>query len=237
MNIIVTGASRGVGYQAALKFAADNKHHVLALSRNKKKLDALEKESRAANPGSGLVGYDVDLENLGYLEKGLRDRIFTLFDSLDILINNAGFLVRKPLMDTTQDELSRTMTVNFTAPMLLVRTLMPLLEKAPAAHVVNIGSMAGIQGSKKFPGLSAYSASKAALHVLTECLAEEFSGSTVRFNALALGAVETEMFMEAFPNFQAPLKASQMADFVMDFALRGHYYFNGKILPVSLSTP
>jgi NAD(P)-dependent dehydrogenase (short-subunit alcohol dehydrogenase family) len=179
----------------------------------------------------------VDLEDLEFLEGDFRDRVLEYFDTLDILINNAGLLIHKPFADISREEAGRMMTVNFTVPLILVRTLLPLLERAGTAHVLNIGSMGGVQGSEKFPGLSVYSASKAAVHVLTECLAAEFPGSGVHFNALALGAVETEMFGEAFPDLQAPLKDSEMAEFVVEFALRGHRYFNGKVLPVSLSTP
>ncbi len=97
--------------------------------------------------------------------------------------------------------------------------------------------MGGVQGSEKFQGLSLYSASKAALAVFTECLAEELKTHNVKANALALGAVQTEMLSHAFPTYKAPLQASEMADYIADFALNGHQYYNGKILPVSLSTP
>ena len=97
--------------------------------------------------------------------------------------------------------------------------------------------MGGIQGSKKFPGLSAYSASKAALQVLTECLAEEFKEGNIAFNSIALGAVQTEMLAEAFPDYRAPLKADEMAEFIADFAINGRRFFQGKTIQVSLSTP
>jgi NAD(P)-dependent dehydrogenase (short-subunit alcohol dehydrogenase family) len=237
MNIIVTGASRGIGYQAALKFASDPGNTVLVLSRNEKGLKTLERECLDRHPASRLLTHSFDLENLKGIEGELRDHIMELFDAVDILVNNAGLLVKKPVMKLTPEDVNRMMTVNFTAPMVLIRTLMPLLERADAAHVVNIGSMAGMQGSRKFTGLSAYGASKAALHILTECMAAEFAEGRVHFNALALGSVQTEMFGEAFPGLRAPLKDSEMAEFVYDFALNGQKYFNGKTLPVAVSTP
>ncbi len=97
--------------------------------------------------------------------------------------------------------------------------------------------MGGIQGSVKFPGLSIYSSSKAALATLTECLAEEYKDQKMAFNYLALGAVQTEMLEEAFPEYRAPLSANEMAEFIVHFSLQGYNYFNGKILPVSISTP
>ena len=97
--------------------------------------------------------------------------------------------------------------------------------------------MGGVQGSVKYSGMAYYSASKAALATLTECLAEEYKERGIFFNCLAFGAVQTEMLTEAFPGYKAPITATEAAHFVVDFALTGHRYFNGKILPVSVTTP
>ena len=114
---------------------------------------------------------------------------------------------------------------------------MDLLGKKQKSHILTISSMGGFQGSAKFAGLSAYSSSKAAIAGLTECLAEEFKGKNIAVNCLAIGAVQTEMLAEAFPGYKAQLLPFQMAEYIMDFAAKGHLYYNGKILPVSLSTP
>ena len=97
--------------------------------------------------------------------------------------------------------------------------------------------MGGINGTSKFAGLAAYSSSKGALSILTECLAEEFKNENIKVNALALGSVQTEMFSKAFPDFKAPLTSQQMGEYVAWFAMNGRKFFNGKILPVALSTP
>jgi short-subunit dehydrogenase len=120
---------------------------------------------------------------------------------------------------------------------MLIQLLLPLMNKKNKSHILNIGSMGGFQGSSKFAGLSAYSSSKASLSVLTECLAEEFKTKNISVNCLALGAVQTEMLNLAFPGYKAPLTSKQMAKFICHFALTGHEYFNGKIIPVSSSTP
>jgi len=105
------------------------------------------------------------------------------------------------------------------------------------AHVVNISTMGGVQGSVKFPGLSAYSSSKAAVITLTELLAEEYKEKGPSFNVLALGAVQTEMLEEAFPGLEVPLSAKDMAEYIANFSLTGHKFYNGKLLQVSNSTP
>lgn len=97
--------------------------------------------------------------------------------------------------------------------------------------------MGGIQGAMKFAGLSAYTSSKAALISLTELLAEEYKDSQWHFNCLALGAVQTEMLLEAFPDYKAPINAEEMAKYIKDFALYQYPYFNGKILQVATTTP
>ena len=97
--------------------------------------------------------------------------------------------------------------------------------------------MGGIQGSMKFPGLSAYSSSKGAVITLTELLAEEYKETGPQFNVLSLGAVQTEMLAEAFPDYKASTSAVQMARYITNFALEGNQFYNGKVLQVSNSTP
>ena len=157
--------------------------------------------------------------------------------SLDVLINNAGELVNKPFEKITEKELHSVYNTNVFAPYQLIQETLPLLNKKTKSHIVNISSIGGYQGSAKFAGLSAYSSSKAALCGLTECLAEEFKNKNIVINCLALGAVQTEMLNKAFPGYKAPVTAKQMAYFICDFALNGQKYFNGKIIPVTLSTP
>jgi 3-oxoacyl-[acyl-carrier protein] reductase len=158
-------------------------------------------------------------------------------DNIDILINNAGFLVNKQFEDISNDELKKVYDVNVFAPFKLIQLLLPLLKKSSRAHIVNISSMGGVQGSSKFSGLSAYSSSKAAIASLSECLAEEFKGDHISVNALAIGAVQTEMLSEAFPGYIAPLNPKEMAEYIFKFATEGAKYFNGKIISVSSTTP
>jgi 3-oxoacyl-[acyl-carrier protein] reductase len=117
----------------------------------------------------------------------------------------------------------------------LTRVLLSKMN--PSSHVVNISSMGGINGTSKFPGLAAYSSSKGAVSILTELLAEECKATGPSVNALALGAVQTEMLSEAFPGLEVPMDANTMADYIAHFALEGHRFYNGKVLPVSNTTP
>ena len=150
-------------------------------------------------------------------------------------INNAGMLINKPFAETTYADFEAVYRVNVFGAAQLIRHLLPLLTTD--SHILNISSMGGVNGTAKFPGLAAYSSSKGALGILTELLAEEFKDNGPRCNALALGAVQTEMLAEAFPDYKAPVSAAQMATYIADFSLNGHHLYNGKVLPISQSTP
>jgi len=226
MNIIITGASRGIGFQTALLFSKE--HNVIAISRNKDNLDKLNQESN-----NSIVTITFDLENGDY--DYLKSEISKHFDKIDILVNNAGLLINKPFALLSKNDMNSIFNVNFFGVALLIQNLLPKMNTN--SHIVNIGSMGGFQGSSKFSGLSIYSASKAALANLSECLAEELKEQKISVNCLSIGAVQTEMLESAFPGYQAPLKAEEMASYIVDFSKNGHKFFNGKILPVSLSTP
>ena len=154
---------------------------------------------------------------------------------VDALINNAGAFLNKPFEKISKKEFEYIFQVNVFGMSSITRKVLPIIDSK--GHIVNITSMGGINGAAKFAGLSAYSSSKGAVNILTELLAEEYKEKGPSFNALAFGAVQTEMLEEAFPGLKAPISAKEIADFILDFSLEGQKYFNGKILPVSSSTP
>jgi len=224
-NIIITGTSRGIGFELAQIFAQNN-YNVLALSRNSEPLKNLNIKN--------ITTISVDLS----IEKDLKkvtDFVSENWKSVDVLINNAGKLINKPFDKLSSVDFLEVYKVNVFAVAELTRQIIPFLTKG--SHVVNVSSIGGVQGSLKFPGLAAYSSSKGALLTLTELLAEEYKEQQISFNALALGAVQTEMLEEAFPGYQAPVTANDMANYIYNFAVTGNKYYNGKILEVSSSTP
>jgi 3-oxoacyl-[acyl-carrier protein] reductase len=232
MLILVTGASRGIGYEMVKNLAARKNTQVIAVTRNPASLLKLVKDHNT----HAVLPIKADISKAEDLKKIVKT-IARLQMPLDVLINNAGELINKPFEKINDTELQRVYNANVFAPFRLIRTLLPFMKGQNQKHIVNIGSMGGFQGSAKFPGLSAYTSSKGALAVLSECLAEEFKSLNISVNCLALGSVQTEMLNAAFPGYLAPLKAQQMAHYICDFALSGHHFYNGKILPVSSSTP
>ena len=230
MFIVVTGASKGIGLEIVKQLAADDDNTVLAISRNSKALNLLKKSS------SNILIFPGDISLPSTLNK-INSFVKSKTKHVDVLINNSGHIVKKNFESISPKELNDVYATNVFAPFLLTQKLLPLMGKKTKTHIVNISSMGGVQGSSKFPGLSAYSSSKAALAGLTECLAEEFKTKNIACNCLALGAVQTKMLGKAFPGYKAPVNAKQMANFIIDFSLTGHQYFNGKIIPVSSTTP
>ena len=223
-NIIITGTSRGIGYELALQFANAG-HKVLAISRKTPK-ELIE------NPNITCLSIDIsNPDELLQAEKFIAQT----WKKVDVLIHNAGSLLHKPFTQITSEEFKNIYKVNVFAVAELTKICIPFMEKG--SHVVTISSMGGIQGSIKFAGLAAYSSSKGAVITLSELLAEEYKEQGIAFNVLALGAVNTEMLQEAFPGYEAPLSAKEMADYIFNFALTGNKYYNGKVLQVSSSTP
>ena len=231
MNIVITGASSGIGREVALRLSGEPHNRIYAIARNRNLLLGLSEAAGNKN----IIAVPMDITSGRSSLSGLKKRLEDEAGRLDILINNAGHLVNKPFEDHTEADIASSVAVNFTSAAMLIAELLPLLAKG--SHVVNISSMGGFQGSLKFPGLAWYSATKGALAVLTECLAAEYAERGISFNCLCPGAVQTEMFQKAFPGFNAPVSPLEMAGFIADFALNGNRFFNGKILPVALSVP
>lgn len=224
-NVIITGSSRGIGYELVALFA-DAGYNVLALSRNEVPVSGMSATNCHCFPCD--ITDEKDIRKVPAFVKANWKQV-------DILINNSGYLVNKPFAKLKKEDFVYSYDVNVFGAASLIKAVLPFMKKE--GHVVNISSMGGVQGSVKFPGLAAYSSSKGALITLTELLAEEYKATGPSFNALALGAVQTEMLEEAFPGFQAPLTAAEMANYIMTFALSGNRMYNGKVLQVSSSTP
>jgi 3-oxoacyl-[acyl-carrier protein] reductase len=230
MNIIVTGASKGIGAEIVQVLDKTKEYNIIAIARSSGLLNEL------ASKCNNLLIISGDLADDNQFQYILT-QIIEEFSEIDILINNVGILINKPFTALTTSDWTDLLNTNLISIVNLTRELLPHLTRSKHAHVVNISSMAGFQGSVKFPGLSGYSVTKAALNALTECLATEYTDSQISFNSLALGAIQTEMFNQAFPKLKAPLSPTEIAEFIADFAINNARFFNGKIIPVAVSNP
>lgn len=222
-NIIITGTSSGIGFELVNIFSKKN-HRVLALSRDNSKLRELKLN------GVDAIDFDLNHNDYGKINEFLKKD-----EKIDILINNAGYLVNKPFKETTLEDFQMVYSTNVFSVAMLIKNTIDFMESG--SHVLNISSIGGIQGSVKFPGLSAYSSSKGALNILTEMLAEEYKDRGIHFNSLALGSVQTKMLEKAFPNFTASTSALEMAEYIYNFSTNGYRLMNGKVISVSSTTP
>ena len=223
-NVIITGTSSGIGFELVKLFSEKN-HNVLAISRNNNALRTLNL--------AGVMPIDLDLtESEDY---NSLDKYLSSFKNIDILINNAGYLINKPFEETTLKDFQDVYSTNVFSVAMLTKKIIGFMSES--SNVVNISSIGGVQGSMKFAGLSAYSSSKAALNILTEMLAEEYKDRKIHFNSLALGSVETKMLKKAFPDFKASTSAIEMANYIYQFSVDGYMFLNGKIVSVSSTTP
>ncbi|MBL4605370.1 MAG: SDR family oxidoreductase [Flavobacteriaceae bacterium] len=224
-KVIITGTSRGIGFELAKQFAHNN-FDVLAISRNEKPLNELRIEN--------ITSISVDISDKDDLKR-VQNFVSNEWKEVDILIHNAGFLINKPFTELTKEDFLKVYEVNLFGVVELTQLMIPYLKRG--SHVVTISSMGGIQGSLKFPGLAAYSSAKGAVITLSELLAEEYKEQGISFNVLALGAVQTEMLAEAFPDYKAPLQADEMADYIYTFSTTATKFHNGKVVQVSSTNP
>lgn len=234
MNVVITGVGSGIGKSVALAFLQHN-HDVIGILRNDAQATQLRKEAKELSGSLSLIM--LDLSDLEFFSK-LQSEIQQLnVNSVDVLINVAGVLNPMNLGDISMESINKVMHVNFTVPTMLVQELLPLLKESKHANIINITSMSGFQSSVRFPGLSIYGASKAALASVTQSLSVELQVFNIYINALAIGAVNTAMLKTAFPEFEAKVSPSKMAAYIYSFATEGHMLYNGQVLPVAITNP
>ena len=225
---LITGVSSGIGEELC-KLILEKSHNnfVIGLSRSEPNSILLDKYNKRFKFFSVDFYLPHDIENI------FKDVFFQNLSSIDYLVCNAGTLINKPFSEINLNELQSLYNVNVFSQFLIMQKCIPYLSKSKNAVVVSIGSVGGITQTKKFPGLTAYSSSKAAISILTECLAEEFAGSNISFNCLALGSVNTKMLKQAFPNYHSETSAQDMSNFIFDFLTTSKTLFNGKTINVS----
>ena len=238
MNIIITGASRGIGFHTVLELTKSENHHILAIARSKDGLNKLKNEVENTKNGKlSTISFDLSNKDLSSLIEEIS-MVFKLNEGhkIDVLLNNAGYLANKSFIDLSDEDWQKTFEINLFSMARLSKALYPYFNRTAGSHIVNIGSMGGIQGTLKFPGLSAYSASKGAVNILTEAMAIEFEDENISVNAINPGAVQTDMLKQAFPEFNAKTQANDMGKYLAHFITTAHKIMNGRLNQVSLKS-
>jgi short-subunit dehydrogenase len=226
VQVLVTGAGKGIGFDLCEVFSALGCH-----------VGAISRQANVHFQGKNIHNIQADIADPYHVVKQI-DKAFSQDDiHLRILIHNAGILINKPFEDLSIEEMTTMNHVNFLYPMHLTQVLLPWLRQSMQAHTLYIGSMGGFQGSLKYPGLTVYGSTKAGGAGFMESLASEYRDNNLYFNALSLGAVQTEMLTEAFPTLEESIDVRTMSKWIAQFALEGFKVVNGQNLPISLRNP
>jgi short-subunit dehydrogenase len=181
---MVTGASSGIGRETAREFAGRRAHVVLA-SRNRDKLEALATEL-ADYPGRRLV-VPTDVTDRLAVEALIR-RTVEEFDSLDVLVNNAGVGLFAPVADGSLDNMHHLFNVNFWGAVHCIQAAVPYMRHQSRGHIVNVASVAGKVAT---PYMGTYSATKFALTAVSNALRSELAGTGIHVSTVYPGLTET----------------------------------------------
>ncbi len=184
---VVTGGSRGIGKAIAEKFAAEGASVAILYSSNSASADAVVEEIR--NAGGTAKAYQCHVENSDEVGKTI-DEVVNDLGKIDILVNNAGITRDKLLMMMKEEDFDDVISVNLKGAYNTMRKVCPMLARQRWGRVINLSSIAGINGNA---GQVNYSASKAGLIGMTKSAAREFAGRGITVNAIAPGFVETDM--------------------------------------------
>ena len=187
-NVLITGASRGIGRSTAILFAQNGYHVFLNCNKSVEELKQVQEEIEKHHPKAvtlvpGNVGNPPDVRSI------FRE-IYSHCDSLDVLINNAGIAHIGLLMDLTDEEWQQIIDTNLSSVFYCCREAVPKMVSKKSGRIINISSMWGTVGASCE---AAYSASKSGIHGLTRALAKELAPSGISVNAIACGVIDTVM--------------------------------------------
>ena len=232
---LVTGGSRGIGFSTA-KIFSENGAHVVIISKDSSRLE------NSVQNLSNTIGFTADIRNNDNVKKAVEKTI-EKFGKIDILVNNAGIFPKiKQLHEIDESEWQEVLDVNLTGQFRFTKAAIPYLKKT-SGSIINISSDAGLKAYEGF-NADAYSASKAALIILTKCWALEYAKDRIRVNCICPGVVDTDMtkpFLKTikdreFMDNEHPLgrigKPEEVAKAILYFASKDAAWTTGAVLTV-----
>lgn len=210
---LITGATRGIGYEIALNLARKGINLALA-GRAEEKLQQVAEEVKEL--GVDAISVKCDLTSELAPQQIIKETIYE-YRKIDYLINNAGFAMNKSMEDTSPEDWDEIMTVNAKAPYFICREALPALRKSDNATIINISSVVGRIG---YESQTTYAASKHALNGFSKALAREEQKNNIRVHLIAPGGVATDMVKEMRPDLDTatliqPEEVAEIVDFII----------------------
>ena len=186
-TVLVTGASRGIGKAIAIKFAKKGYNVAISCIRNEDRLLQAKKEIESYQ--ASCLAYTGDMGDIGCCQE-MFEQIKKQFGGVDILVNNAGISYIGLLQDMSPQDWEKILHVNLTSVFNCCKLAIPYMVHQKQGKIINISSVWGITGASCEV---AYSATKGGIHAFTKALAKELAPSNIQVNAVACGAIDTEM--------------------------------------------
>ena len=236
-NVLITGCNRGIGKAMVEAFAKEGANIIACTRKMTPEIETWYEELRCVH-GVDVHAVQVDMGDQGSIGAAVKT-IFGLRIPVHVLINNAGIAHFDGLMKMQYEKLEETFRVNYYGPLMLIKGLMMPMMKAGGACVINMASVAGIDGTV---GNCAYGASKAALILATKTLSKELSKQKIRVNAIAPSIVDTDMSAkidDAIRHNQLvntaisrPANVEEIARVALFLASEEASYINGQVIRV-----
>lgn len=187
MNIVITGASKGIGRALALKFA-ENGHHLAICARSLEPLQDLEKVLLKISPSSQIISMTADVSVKSEVKK-FADKVLESWDKIDIIINNAGFFIPGAIKDEDDENLPSMIETNLYSAYYLTKFLLPTMIDDKSGHIFNVCSVASFMA---YPQGGSYAISKFAMLGFSKCLREELKPHNIKVTAVMPGATLTD---------------------------------------------
>lgn len=204
---LITGAGRGIG-AATAKLLAKNGFHAIITARSEDQLSSVVDEIKVA--GGTATAISADLSDRTSV-KSLIDEVHAITPKLDVLVNNAGYCDPMTMLEMPIEAFDRHFEINVTAVYSLCHVFAGAMVEKKQGVIVNVASIAGVNGVEKFPGFTAYAAAKAAVIVFTEALAAELKPHNVRANCVSPGSVDTKMLRDVAPGIAPDMTPEEIA--------------------------
>ena len=225
---IITGAGRGIGRAAALRFAREGARVVL-FSHTAATLAQIAREIEGE--GHSVLSFAGDVSSEEDVVS-LFQRVMEAYERVDALVNCAGIVAVKPFVEMDAATWDHVINVNLRGTFLCCREAFRVMAEQRSGVIINLSSLSGVKGVEKFPGLSAYNVSKAGVASLTEILAVEGKPHNIRVCAVSPGAVDTEMLRQAAPHLHAGMTPGDMAEILLFLADDSGRMLNGTNLEI-----